>query len=679
MQFLKSQQKKISKGNCGTGLIANMSGIASHKMLQQGLQILRNLEHRGATGQDPLSGDGAGILVEIPDKFFRRNLSEKIELPIELPAAGNYAVGVFFFSQDKKKSKQQKLLIEKAIKKSPLDFLCWREVPTNNQCLSPNDLGREPCIFHLFVTTKNSSILAKEVYLLRKKIAKTPLFQEDSFFDCISFSSDSLLYKGLFLAGQLADYYLDLKEEDFRTSFALVHQRYSTNTLPSWKLAQPFRLLAHNGEINTIIGNINGCNAREWQLQSKTLGKDFLELLPIIESDCSDSLAFDNFLEFLVAGGISLLEAMMIMIPKAWENNPQINKKLKAFYEYFAPMVEPWDGPVSMVFADKNFIGATVDRNGLRPLRYYQTVDKILVVASEAGVIPLPDSKIQSKGKLGAGEILAIDRQTQQLLQTEAIHRMYSTAYPYQEWNQKNKVYLKELKSAPHTYKHKAPQPPALLQQQRAFSYSEEELQMLLKAMSEDSEELVYAMGTDTPLSVLSEKPKLLFTYFKQRFAQVTNPPMDPIREDCNMSLQTYIAGKLNPIMRKEIYAKSLVLENPILTESEFSALTHQKDFPLQVLDITYSKEKSLQQALDQLCNQAAVEAKKGILILVLSDSNIQKNRIPIPSLLATAAVHYHLIKQRQRLGIVVQTGEARETHHFALLLGYGITVYRFF
>ena len=610
MQFLKSQQKKISKGNCGTGLIANMSGEASHKILQQGLQILRNLEHRGATGQDPLSGDGAGILVEIPDILFRRSWDEKKELPIELPAAGNYAVGVFFFSQNKKKSNQQKLLIEKAIKKSALDFLCWREVPTNNQCLSKNDLGREPCVFHLFVTTKNSIILAKEVYILRKKISKIPLCREDNFFDIISFSSDSLLYKGLFLAGQLADYYLDLKEEDFTTSFALVHQRYSTNTLPSWKLAQPFRLLAHNGEINTIIGNINGCNAREWQLQSKTLGKDFLELLPIIESDCSDSLAFDNFLEFLVASGIPLLEAMMIMIPKAWENNPQINKKLKAFYEYFAPMVEAWDGPVSMVFADKNFIGATVDRNGLRPLRYYQTVDNILVIASEAGVIPFPDLKIQSKGKLGAGEILAIDRQTQQLLQTETIHRMYSTAYPYQEWNQKNKVYLKNLKnpvSKIHKKTAKNLEQITVLQQQKAFSYSEEELQMLLKAMSEDSEELVYAMGTDTPLSVLSEKPKLLFTYFKQRFAQVTNPPMDSIREDCNMSLQTYIADKLNPIMRKEIYAKSLVLENPILSSSEFSALVSQKNFPLQTLDITYSKEKSLQQALDQLCNQAVI------------------------------------------------------------------------
>ena len=388
-------------------------------------------------------------------------------------------------------------------------------------------------------------------------------------------------------------------------------------------------------------------------------------------------MAFDNFLEFLVASGIPLLEAMMIMIPKAWENNPQINKKLKAFYEYFAPMVEAWDGPVSMVFADKNFIGATVDRNGLRPLRYYQTVDNILVIASEAGVIPFPDLKIQSKGKLGAGEILAIDRQTQQLLQTETIHRMYSTAYPYQEWNQKNKVYLKNLKnpvSKIHKKTAKNLEQITVLQQQKAFSYSEEELQMLLKAMSEDSEELVYAMGTDTPLSVLSEKPKLLFTYFKQRFAQVTNPPMDSIREDCNMSLQTYIADKLNPIMRKEIYAKSLVLENPILSSSEFSALVSQKNFPLQTLDITYSKEKSLQQALDQLCNQAVVEAKKGILILVLSDSNIQKNRIPIPSLLATAAVHHHLISQRQRgkLGIVVQTGEARETHHFALLLGYG-------
>ncbi len=669
MQFSNSHQKKISKGNCGTGLIANMSGTASHEMLLQGLQILRNLEHRGATGQDPLSGDGAGILVEIPDSLFRRSWGEKIELP-EL---GSYAVGVFFFSQDKKKREQQKLLIEKTIPKSALEFLCWRKVPTNNQCLSKSDLNREPHIFHLFVTTRNPTILAKKVYLLRKKISKIALCQKDSFFDVISFSSDSLLYKGLFLAGQLADYFLDLKEEDFKTSFALVHQRYSTNTLPSWKLAQPFRLLAHNGEINTIIGNINGCNAREWELQSEAFGKDFSELLPIIEADCSDSLAFDNFLEFLVASGVPLLEAMMIMIPRAWENNPLIPKKLKAFYEYFAPMVEAWDGPVSMVFADKNFIGATVDRNGLRPLRYCQTVDKVLVVASESGVIPFSDIKIQSKGKLGAGEILAIDRQTNQLLKTESIHQKYSEAYPYLEWNQKNKVYLKNLKGVT-SKPSKNPEQATVLQQQRAFSYSEEELQMLLKAMSENSEELVYAMGNDTPLSVLSEKPKLLFTYFKQRFAQVTNPPMDPIREDCNMSLQTYIADKLNPCLRKEIYAKTLVLESPILNSSEFSALAYQKNFPLRSLDITYPKEKSLQQALDQLCNQAATEAKKGILILVLSDANIQKTRIPIPSLLATAAVHHHLIKQRQRgkLGIVVQTGEARETHHFALLLGYG-------
>ena len=669
MNFSQLCQQQIIKSSCGTAFIANIYGSGSHKLLRQGLEILKNLEHRGAAGQDPLSGDGSGILLQIPDAFFRQWWAQK---KIKLPAYGNYGVGFFFFTKKDQKRKQQQKQIEKLIKASPLELIGWRTVPTSNSCLSVNDLHLEPAILQLFVTTPKTQNLAKELYLLRKRISKLSDLSEDELFDIPSFSNYNIVYKGLFLAQQLINYYLDLANQSFETSFALVHQRYSTNTLPSWKLAQPMRMIGHNGEINTIIGNIHNCNAKERQYISKIFGKEIADLLPIIEPNCSDSLGYDNFLEFLVQNGIPLPEAITLMMPQAWENNSQLSPKLRALYEYYAPMAEAWDGPAAIIFADEKFIGAALDRNGLRPLRYCQTKQGILVMGSEAGLLHFEDDEIIQKGKLGPGEILFLDRAKKKVFTKLEIQKRYANAAPYQEWNKKNKLYLSKLKKVAIIEK---PNKLPFKLQQRIFAYSEEDLQLLIKNMCETGEELTYAMGADTPLSVLSEKPKLLYSYFKQRFAQVTNPPIDPIREECNMSLQTYIADQLNILVKSEKNAKALVLEQPILDSQEFAKLKNQKFFKHQILDITYNyKEQSLEQALANLEKQATKAVSKGVLILILSDRNYSQKRVPIPSLLAVAAIHHHLIKckQRGKIGIIAETAEARETHHFAMLLGYG-------
>lgn len=663
-----SNLSQITKGSCGTGLIANIHNQPSHKILKQGLNILKNLEHRGATGQDPLSGDGSGILVEIPDKFFREALATQ---NVTLPPFGVYGVGMFFFSRNQEIRQDQQEEIVFVVKQCKLKFLSWRKVPSNNESLSPNDLSIEPSIYQLFVTSNDKQQLAQELYLLRKKICKLDSVKNDDIFNIPSFSNKTIVYKGLFLAQQLINYYLDFANPTFETSFVLVHQRYSTNTMPSWKLAHPMRLIGHNGEINTIIGNINSVNAREGQFTSDLFVDSSEHLYPIIETDCSDSLGYDNFLEFLVQNKIDLPEAIMMMMPQAWENDSQ-QSDTRAFYEYHAPLVEAWDGPAAIVFADGDFIGAALDRNGLRPLRYYQTEGGTLIIGSEAGLLPLED-KIIKKGKLGPGEIIAVDRKNHTFLNNNKIKKLYSTAFPYQKWNQKNKIFLNNN----HQKSDYEPEDAtlSLLQRQKIFGYSEEELQLLLKNMSETGEELIYAMGIDTPLSILSENPKLLYSYFKQRFAQVTNPPIDPIREECNMSLQSYIGGKLNLLNKDEKNAHTLVLDNPLLQRADFVVLQNQADFKCHLLDITYNfKEQNLNSALAKL-NQEAVEAVlNGNLILVLTDKNVTQDRAPIPALLAVSAIHHHLIewKQRGKVGIVVATAEARETHHFALLLGYG-------
>ncbi len=663
----KIEFQKINKGSCGLGVVANIHGIASHKILEQGLLIVKNLEHRGATGQDQLSGDGAGLMIDIADQFFRAFWQEK---DIILPVFGDYAVGMCFFSCDRQLRARQQKQIEAIIAQSTLRFIGWREVPTDNSSLSPNDLHLEPSILQLFVAHVREDYFEQQVYLLRKKIKQAI---KDDIFEIVSFSSQTLIYKGLFLASQLAQYYLDFKQQSFQTSFALLHQRFSTNTLPSWKLAQPLRLIAHNGEINTCIGNINSCNARESQMRSKFFSSS-KALFPIIEAGCSDSLGYDNFLEFLVQNGISLVEAMMMMMPQSWENETKIQKNLKSFYEYHTPMLEPWDGPAAILFANKNFIGAAVDRNGLRPLRYCLSKDCV-VIASESGVLPMATEQILQKGKLGAGEILALDRKKGKILYDTDLKESCSNAHPYAKWNKEHKVYLSEGKKKTHQKKKVAPL--SLKQQQKVFFYSEEDLSMLFQNMAETSEELTYAMGTDTPLAILSEKPQLLYGYFKQRFAQVTNPPIDPIREQCNMSLESYVINDFNLLEKTPKNAKVFVIENPIVTRQELMFIQAQKKFSCHKLSMLYDYQKQkLSEAVAALCEQSLQAVKSGASLLVLSDKQVSSAALPIPALLAVSAVHHHLIvqKERKKIGLILETGEARETHHFALLLGYGAT-----
>ena len=656
----------INKGSCGVGLIASIQQISSHKILQQSLIILQNLEHRGATGQDILSGDGAGLMVDIPDSFFRSFWNKK---NIQLPNFGDYAVGMFFFSKDVSQRKNQQKKIEKIIKENHFQFIGWREVPVNNSSLSPNDLHLEPSIYQLFISSSEQKFLNQQVYRLRKKIKEIII---DNLFEVVSFSNQTIVYKGLFLANQLSQYFLDFQQKKFKTTFCLVHQRYSTNTLPSWKLAHPMRFIAHNGEINTIIGNINSCNARAIQMKSQYF-ENLEELLPIIEENCSDSLGYDNFLEFLLQNNVSILEAIMMMMPQPWENETQMRKELKSFYRYHAPMLEAWDGPASIVFADKDFIGAAVDRNGLRPLRYYETAD-YLVIASEAGVLPFDDIQVLKKGKLGAGEIFALDRKQKELLQDESIKSYYSNLFPYEKWNSNKNFIISQSKNL---LAKRSLVVEDLRLQQKIFSYSEEDLHMLLKSMAENAEELVYAMGTDTPIAILSEKPQLLYNYFQQRFAQVTNPPIDPIREQCNMSLESYIIHDFNLLEKKESNARFITFKNPILTEQEFLLLKEQEEFSYQIISILYEPKKTtLKETLDTICQQALQVVQSGKSFIILSDRFASEVKVPIPALLASSAIHHYLIskKQRRKFGLIIESAEPRETHHFALLLGYGAT-----
>ena len=649
------------KGSCGLGAIINLNKIANHKTLRQALEILVNLEHRGATGQDVLSGDGAGLMLDIPDKFFRSYWKKK---NILLPKIKNYAVGMFFFSKNKRKENQK--IIEKILIENKIKIIGWREVPTDNSTLSKNDIPIEPHISQIFIENSNSSDdSVKKLYALRKKINI-----KDDIFDIVSFSNHTIIYKGLFLAKQIAQYYLDFKEKDFQTSFALVHQRYSTNTLPSWKLAHPMKALVHNGEINTIIGNINSCNARENQMISKHYSS-LESLFPIIEKDCSDSLGYDNFLEFLICNDIDLPKAIMMMMPQAWENESKIPKQLQAFYRYYTSMLEAWDGPAAIAFADHKFIGAAIDRNGLRPLRYYQTPDS-LILASEAGVLPIPEEDIILKGKLGAGEIFAFNRKKKQLFFNDEIKNYYSSQHLYQEWNKKGNFLVQNSKLLPQNLKEED-----LILAQKIFSYSEEDFHMILKNMSEEAEELTYAMGSDTPLAIMSKKPQLLYNYFHQKFAQVTNPPIDPIREQCNMSLESYAIHQFNLLEDNPKNAEVLVFSTPFLNGKSMQILKEQKQKKYQNISILYDPNlQSLENALFNVCEQALKAVKKNCDFLIFSDQGATLKKIPIPALLAIAGVHHFLIKkqERRKVGFIIESGEPREPHHFALLLGYGAT-----
>ncbi len=675
---------------CGVGFIADLSARKSHKIIEDGLQILVNLTHRGAVGADPLAGDGAGMLIQIPDAFFR---AECMDLGIELPPVGEYAVGHVFMPRDKRFRRECEAQFEKSCKEEGLTLLGWRDVPTNNGCLSEPTIAVEPFHRQIFISKSENSIaddaqFERKLYILRKvvnnaihaKFADIGLGDSDNEFYIVSLSSRTIVYKGMFLSDQLGAYYSDLLDPRLTSALALVHQRFSTNTFPSWKLAHPYRMVAHNGEINTLRGNVNWMAARQASVSSDLFGDDLQKLWPISYEGQSDTACFDNALEFLTMGGYSLSHAAMMLIPEAWAGNPLMDSNRRAFYEYHAALMEPWDGPAAVAFTDGRQIGATLDRNGLRPARYFVTKDGMVIMASEAGVLPTPEEDIVEKWRLQPGKMLLIDLEQGRIISDDELKAELASKHPYQSWLDRTQIKVSDLPKA-HA---EAPKTNAtLLDRQQAFGYTQESLKFLMAPMAHTGQEAVGSMGTDTPISALSDKAKLLHTYFKQNFAQVTNPPIDPIREELVMSLVSFIGPRPNILdLKGSSKQKRLEVYQPILTNDELERIRQigavpDNEFRTLTLDITYPAEAGadwMESALSTVCDQAETAVRKGYNIIVLSDRWLGADRVPIPSLLATSAVHHHLIRRglRTSVGLVVETGEAHEVHQFCTLAGYG-------
>src|SRR4051794_21095968 len=674
----------LDKDSCGVGFIADIKGRKSHQIVEDALAIVCNLEHRGAVGADPRAGDGAGILVQIPHAFFARK-TEK--LGFKLPTAGEYAIGVLFMPRDPDWRQIIRDIYAQMIKREGMTLLGWRDVPTDNSTLGETVKPTEPVHQQVFIgrgkKIKSEDEFERRLYILRKSISNAIYTRKErrlSGYYPVSISCRTIVYKGMFLADQLGTYYLDLRDKDFDSALALVHQRFSTNTFPAWSLAHPYRMIAHNGEINTLRGNVNWMAARQASVASDLFGDDISKLWPISYEGQSDTACFDNALEFLVQGGYPLAHAMMMMIPEAWAGNPLMDEERRAFYEYNAALMEPWDGPAAIAFTNGRQIGATLDRNGLRPARYFLTRDDRIIMASEMGVLPIPEKDIIKKWRLQPGKMLLVDLDEGRLIPDDELKATLARSHPYREWLQRTQIVLEELPYATE----KAPiSNLPLLDRQQAFGYTQEDVKILMVPMGTTGEEAIGSMGTDTPISALSDKPKPLFTYFKQNFAQVTNPPIDPIREELVMSLVSIIGPRPNLFdLEGSSRLKRLEARQPILTDADLEkirAISEVGDghFKSRTLDTTWPAEHGatgLKEALDTLCVRAEAAVREGINIIILSDRLAGSDRIPIPSLLACAAVHHHLIRQglRTSVGLVVESGEPREVHHFACLAGYG-------
>ena len=672
--------------SCGVGFVAHIRGKKSHEIVQQGLLILKNLDHRGAVGADPLMGDGAGLLMQIPDALFREEMAKQ---GVHLPPEGEYGVGMVFLPKEHASRLACERALERAVQAEGQMVLGWRDVPTDaTMPMSPTVRAKEPVMRQIFIGRGSDVIvqdaLERKLYVIRKTASsaiQNLRLKHGKEYYVPSMSSRTIVYKGLLLADQVGVYYKDLSDPRCVSALALVHQRFSTNTFPEWPLAHPYRMVAHNGEINTVKGNYNWMRAREGVMSSPVLGADLQKLYPISFADQSDTATFDNCLELLVAAGYPLSHAVMMMIPEPWEQHTSMDEERRAFYEYHAAMMEPWDGPASIVFTDGRQIGATLDRNGLRPARYCITDDDLVVMGSEAGVLPIPESKIVQKWRLQPGKMFLIDLEQGRMIHDEDLKGALSKARPYKQWIENVRVDLNSLDP-------QAPTEPqscgiALLDRQQAFGYSQEDLKFLMAPMAQSGEEAVGSMGNDSPLAVLSDKNKSLYSYFKQLFAQVTNPPIDPIREAIVMSLNSFIGPKpnlldinqVNPSLRLEV-------KQPILDFSDMRRLVdierHTRGkFRSQVIDITYPIEwghEGVEARLATLCAEAADAIRSGANILVISDRGISASRVAIPALLALSAVHQHLVRSglRTLAGLVVETGSAREVHHFAVLAGYG-------
>ena len=671
----------LDKDSCGVGFIADIKGRKSHQIVADALTILINLEHRGAVGADPRAGDGAGILTQIPHKFFAKKAKE---LGFTLPAPGQYAVGTLFIPHEPERQKEIADIYQEVIAAEGFRLLGWRDVPIDNSTLGDSVKPTEPWHRQVFIGEGDKKLgedaFERRLYILRKTISGAfyrRYERRTSGYYPVAISCRTVIYKGMFLADQLGTYYPDLRDPDFESALALVHQRFSTNTFPTWSLAHPYRMIAHNGEINTLRGNNNWMAARQASARSPLYGDDIKKLWPISYEGQSDTACFDNALEFLTQGGYSLAHAVMMMIPEAWAGNPLMDDERRAFYEYNAALMEPWDGPAAIAFTDGRQIGATLDRNGLRPARYLVTRDDRIIMASEMGVLPIPEKDIVTKWRLQPGKMLLVDLVEGRLIPDEELKATLAKSHPYKEWLDNTQIQVEELPPA-------AGEPAlsnlTLLDRQQAFGYTQEDLKILMAPMGTTGEEAVGSMGNDTPISALSNKPKLLFTYFKQNFAQVTNPPIDPIREEIVMSLVSIIGPRPNLFDLEGISTtKRLEVRQPILANGDLEKIREMsgEHFRSLTLDATWPAEAGaagMPAALKGLCARAETAVRDGINIIILSDRAAGTDRIQIPSLLACAAVHHHLIREglRTSVGLVVESGEPREVHHFACLAGYG-------
>ncbi|HZM03104.1 MAG TPA: glutamate synthase central domain-containing protein, partial [Candidatus Saccharimonadales bacterium] len=666
--------------SCGVGFVVNIKGKKSHKIIRDALTVLINLNHRGACGCEANTGDGAGILLQMPHSFFKE-VSRKDK--IKLPPLGDYGVGMVFLPRDPNDRRTCEKMFENIVVEEGQKFLGWRTVPTNNSSLGETARSTEPFVQQAFIRRnpklEDEMAFERKLYVIRKRCERAIRYGGVSgghSFYVSSLSCRTLLYKGMLLTEQMDEFFPDLKNPAMESALALVHSRFSTNTFPTWERAHPYRFIAHNGEINTLRGNVNWMHARQSMFQSDLFGEDMKKLLPIINTDGSDSAMFDNCLELLVLAGRSLPHAIMMMIPEPWTNHATMTDEKKAFYEYHSCLMEPWDGPASIAFTDGKKIGAVLDRNGLRPSRYYVTKDDMVIMASEVGVLDVPADRILLKGRLQPGRMFLVDTEEGRIVSDDEIKRQIATEQPYRDWLNRHMLELETV--AESSYVPEAT-PHTILQRQQAFGYTFEDLRIIMAPMARDGVEAVGSMGCDTPLAVLSNKSQLLYSYFQQLFAQVTNPPIDCLREELVTSAETTIGSERNLLKPKPMSCNLIELKSPILTNEEFGRLKYinQAGFKSVTMPILFkagSGEAGLEKAMEDLCGRATTAVEAGANILILSDRGVDQEMAPIPALLAVAGVHHHLIREgtRTRVGLVLESGEPREVHHFSLLIGYG-------
>jgi glutamate synthase (ferredoxin) len=665
---------------CGVGFVVNIRGEKSHHIVQDALTILRNLDHRGAVGAEHNTGDGAGILLQMPDKFLRRACSKQ---GIKLPPCGHYGTGIIFTSPEEVVASAAQAAFDRITAEQGLVVLGWREVPTDNSLLGATALASEPRMRQVFIERKPDCTdvldFERQLYVIRKRSTNTIRTGGiDPLWYVPSLSSRTLIYKGMLMPEQVDAYFTDLREPDCESALALVHSRFSTNTFPSWDRSHPYRYIAHNGEINTLRGNINWMHARQSLLSSKLFGNDLAKIFPVINGDGSDSAMFDNCLELLTLAGRSVPHAVMMMIPEPWELHETMPEDKRAFYEFHSCLMEPWDGPASIAFTDGTVIGASLDRNGLRPSRYWVTKDGLVIMASETGVLPIAPERIAQKGRLQPGRMFLVDTKAGRIIADEEIKNSIVREHPYHQWLEENHVLLADL---PNPSGEHLPDHETILQRQQAFGYTFEDQRVILGPMARDGVQPLGSMGTDTPLAILSDKPVLLYNYFHQLFAQVTNPPIDPIREEIVTATTTMLGTEGNLLEPKPHSCRMIKLDGPILDNSELEQIrfVEREGFSPATIPIIFDVSEGpqgLEKAMETLCKDADAAITSGKTILILSDRGVDSKHVAIPALLAVAGLHHHLIRSgtRTKVSIVLESGEPRAVHHFALLIGYGIS-----